>query len=46
MTCHSHPFGDPMGLACIRTDRHTTGHIYQSAWASDAHDESEARACR
>jgi hypothetical protein len=45
MTCHSHPWGDPMGLACLRTDPHTSGHIYSGTWAPDAHDTSEEAAC-
>jgi hypothetical protein len=38
MTCHSHPWGDPMGLACLRTDAHVAGHVYGAAWAPDSHD--------
>jgi hypothetical protein len=46
MTCHSHPFGDAMGLACLRTDEHRAGHVYAAAWCPDAHDLSEQEACR
>jgi hypothetical protein len=44
MTCAYHLGGFDDGLLCLRTDDHATGHIFQSAWASDGHDLSEARA--
>lgn len=42
MTCDKHLWDQSDGLACVRTDTHTT-HAYESAWAPDTKhaDETE-----
>ncbi len=36
--CDAHPWGEPIGLDCQRTDSHVTGHSFVATWAPDRHD--------
>ena len=37
--CPAHLFDGP--LCCLRTDEHTTGHIFGASDAPDRHDQTE-----
>lgn len=38
MNCPAHPWAEPTGLPCTRTDPHQTGHTFEASWCADAHD--------
>lgn len=44
--CDSNLWGASDGLVCLRTDAHSTGHVFGASWAPDEHDSYDPEADR